>query len=206
MLDLNHPIARRNTDWTRQLAGVLARSALDPNQLSRLSVLFALLGSTALLAWPGPAGLLTCAAFIVLRLLCNLLDGMVAVEGGRGTATGPLYNEIPDRIADGMFLVALGYAVAVPWLGWLAALLAIMTAYVRALGGTLGQVQEFRGPMARPHRMWLLVLALLAATVFVATGRQILLVSAIIIVLGSAVTCIKRMRAIAVRLQTAERT
>ena len=48
-----------------------------------------------------------------LELLCNLLDGMVAVEGGLGGPTGPLWNELPDRIADSVFIVALGMA-AIP--------------------------------------------------------------------------------------------
>lgn len=79
---------------------------------------------------------------------------MVAVEGGKGTPTGVPYDELPDRVADSLFLVALGYAAALPWLGWLGALLAALTACIRALGGALGQPQDFRGPMAKPHRMW----------------------------------------------------
>ena len=50
------------------------------------------------------------AACVQLRLLCNLLDGMVAIEGGKSTPTGALFNEIPDRLADALFLVPLGYA------------------------------------------------------------------------------------------------
>jgi phosphatidylglycerophosphate synthase len=75
------------------------------------------------------------------------------VEGGKQSPVGALYNEFPDRVADSIFLVALGYAALYPWLGWLAALLAAMTAYVRASGGSLGLAQDFRGPMAKPHRM-----------------------------------------------------
>jgi len=70
---------------------------------------------------------------------------MVAIEGGKSTATGALFNEIPDRIADPLLLVPLGYAAGYPWLGWLMALLAVLTAYVRVLGGGLGQPQDFGG-------------------------------------------------------------
>ncbi|HJW04956.1 MAG TPA: CDP-alcohol phosphatidyltransferase family protein, partial [Rhodanobacter sp.] len=149
MPDANRrPIAVRGSGWAQRIAAALARSRLTPNQISMLSVLFALAGAWALLALPGTAGALLCALAIGLRLLCNLFDGMVAVEGGKGTPTGVLYNELPDRLADSLFLVALGYAIALPWLGWLAALLAALTAYIRALGGALGQAQDFRGPMA----------------------------------------------------------
>ncbi|HEY8683702.1 MAG TPA: CDP-alcohol phosphatidyltransferase family protein [Rhodanobacter sp.] len=201
MQDVNRrPIAVRSSGWARRIAGWLARSTVTPNQISFISVLFALAGSAALLAWPGIGGLLLCASCILLRLLCNLFDGMVAVEGGRGTVTGVLYNELPDRMADSLLLVALGYAIATPWLGWLCALLAALTAYVRTLGGTLGQAQDFRGPMAKPHRMWLMGIALVIAAVAMPWQRQILFGAAVIIAIGSALTCIERTRAIAARL------
>jgi hypothetical protein len=38
-------------------------------------------------------------------------------------------------------------------MGWAAALLAIITAYVRALGGSSGATQPFCGPMAKQQRM-----------------------------------------------------
>jgi phosphatidylglycerophosphate synthase len=204
MQDANRrPIAVRGSGWAQRIAEVLARSQLTPNQISLLSVLFALAGAWTLLALPGAVGALLCALAILLRLLCNLFDGMVAVEGGKGTATGALYNELPDRLADSLFLVALGYAIALPWLGWLAALLAALTAYIRALGGALGQAQDFRGPMAKPHRMWLLGIALVLAALLPAWRQPILLATAAIIAIGSALTCVTRTRAIAARLKDA---
>lgn len=194
------PIAVRSSGWAQASAAALARSSITPNQISCISVLFAAVGGVALLAWPGAIGLLICALCIVLRLLCNLFDGMVAVEGGRGTVTGALYNEMPDRIADSIFLVALGYAIAAPWLGWLCALLAALTAYIRTLGGALGQTQDFRGPMAKPHRMWLMGAALVIAALAQPWGQSILFGAAAIIAAGSAVTCVTRTRAIAARL------
>ncbi|UGB46098.1 CDP-alcohol phosphatidyltransferase family protein [Frateuria edaphi] len=204
MQDANRrPIAVRGSGWTQRIAEVLARSQLTPNQISLLSVLFALAGAWTLLALPGAVGALLCALAILLRLLCNLFHGMVAVEGGKGTATGALYNELPDRLADSLFLVALGYAIALPWLGWLAALLAALTAYIRALGGALGQAQDFRGPMAKPHRMWLLGIALVLVALLPAWRQPILLATAAIIAIGSALTCVTRTRAIAERLKDA---
>jgi phosphatidylglycerophosphate synthase len=80
-----------------------------------------------------PWHLLVGAAAVQLRLLCNLLDGLVAIEGGRGSATGELFNELPDRVSDVLALVAAGYAVTwvawAPELGWAAALAAVLTAY-----------------------------------------------------------------------------
>ena len=180
----------------------LVRTKITPNQISCLSVAFALLGVAALLLLADPFGKLLCAAAIVLRLLCNMFDGMVAVEGGKGSPAGALFNEIPDRLADSLFLVALGYVAMLPWLGWLCALLAALTAYIRVLGGSLGLAQDFRGPMAKQHRMWLLVATLALAALVPAWSHHLLLSGAVLIAAGSALTCTTRSRAIALRLRT----
>jgi len=192
------PLASRDTAWARRIASLLARSSVTPNQISTVSIAFAALGAWALID-ARPLALVGAAICVQLRLLCNLIDGMVAIEGGKQSPVGALYNEFPDRIADSLFLVALGYACEVAWLGWLAALLAALTAYVRATGGALGLKQDFRGPMAKPHRMAVLTVACLAgaAEIYWNGTRYALLVAAIVIAAGSALTCVTRTRAIA---------
>jgi len=192
------PLASRDTAWARRIASALARSSVTPNQISTISIVFAALGAWALVD-ARPLALVGAAIAVQLRLLCNLIDGMVAIEGGKQSPVGALYNEFPDRIADSLLLVALGYACGVPWLGWLAALLAALTAYVRATGGALALAQDFRGPMAKPHRMAVLTLACVigAAEMQWNGTRYALLVAAIVIAAGSALTCATRTRAIA---------
>src|SRR3546814_18875601 len=129
-----------------------------------MSIVFAALGAAALLELGSPWGAWLCAIAIVLRLLCNLFDGLVAVEHARKTPTGVLYNEVPDRVADSLFLVALGYAAGMTWCGWLAALLAALTAYIRPLGRPVLAPPDFRGPLAQPNRMWLMVPARVLAS------------------------------------------
>lgn len=194
------PIPVRSHPLSRRGAAALARRGVSPNAISLASVVFALLGSAALVGMTAPWGPWLAALGIALRLLCNLFDGMVAVEHGRHTPTGALYNEVPDRIADSLFLVALGVAAGTPWLGWCAALLAAFTAYIRALGGSLGLAQDFRGPMAKPHRMWLMALACVLAPLAPWLGvpvAGVLLVALWLITLGSALTCGLRLRGIA---------
>ena len=132
-----------------------------------------------------------------------MLDGMVAVEGGKKSPVGSLYNEIPDRLADSIFIVAIGYSVQLAWLGWCGALLAAFTAYIRVLGGSLGFAQDFRGPMAKPHRMAALTAGcLLGAAEDALWGSQYALTLALsLIAAGSAVTCAARTRAIAQALR-----
>jgi hypothetical protein len=79
-------------------------------------------------------------------------------------------------------------------LGWIAALLAILTAYVRVLGGALGLPQSFAGPMAKQHRMFVLTVGCLASAVQVALGSppKSLYAALIIIAVGSAATAVRR--------------
>lgn len=147
--------------------------------------------------------LVAAAALIQLRLLANLMDGMLAIEGGRQSQTGPLYNEIPDRIADVLFLAAAGYAVTwFSWgesLGWAAAVAAILTAYVRVLGGSFGLEEHFSGPMAKPHRMAVLTAACLLSIIEVPYGYEgrVLAVALAVIAVGSIVTFARRTRRLA---------
>jgi phosphatidylglycerophosphate synthase len=192
------PLASRDTAWARRIASALARSSITPNQISTVSIVFAALGAWALVD-ARPLALIGAAIAVQLRLLCNLIDGMVAIEGGKQSPVGALYNEFPDRIADSLFLVALGYACGVSWLGWLAALLAALTAYVRATGGALGLAQDFRGPMAKPHRMAVLTAACIigAAEMHWNGTRWALLAGAVVVAAGSLLTCVTRTLAIA---------
>jgi phosphatidylglycerophosphate synthase len=199
------PLASRSTRWAQFLATHLAQSAVTPNQISVLSIVWAAIGG-ALIAY-GSNGLawLAAAVCVQLRLLCNLLDGMVAIEGGKSSAVGALYNELPDRIADSLLLVPIGYAAGWAWLGWAAALAAALTAYIRTLGGALGQRQDFGGVMAKQRRMAALTIGLIAQTVeaLLWGTRFALLVTGIVIVAGSLLTCWTRTAAIARRLQIA---
>ena len=94
------PIASRSAGWAKASAAFLARTSVTPNQISAVSVVFAAVGAALLAFKPDAIGLIGCAAAVQARLVCNLLDGMVAIEGGKKSSVGALYNEFPDRIAD----------------------------------------------------------------------------------------------------------
>src|SRR6185437_5421568 len=123
------PIASRSAGWAKAAAAFLARTRVTPNQISMVSVVFAAIGAALLALKPDAIGLFGCAIAVQARLICNLLDGMVAIEGGKKSPVGSIFNEFPDRIADSLFIVALGYAVGWPALGWFGALAAALTAY-----------------------------------------------------------------------------
>lgn len=195
------PLKSRSAGWAAAAARGAIRLGLSANQISFLGIVAAGLGALALLMSAQSTWLfVAAAACIQLRLLTNLLDGMVAVEGGRGAPTGPIWNEFPDRVEDSLLLIAAGYASTMPSLGWLAALLAAVCAYVRLLGGALGQPQDFGGPMAKPHRMAALTLGcLLAFFAILIAGPdaqhalRIMALTLGLIIVGTALTIVLRL-------------
>ena len=212
-------IPQRTTTWAAKLADAMVAAKLTPNRVSVGSVLFAAIGAvgficSVLVSTDGAraAWLIVAAVCIPLRLLLNMLDGMLAVEKGMHTPTGDLFNEVPDRIADLLLLAAAGYATAGIWatggvdwgvaLGWSAAAAAILTAYVRTLGAANGVGNFFTGPMAKPARMWVLVVASLASlTEPLYDGHGLFLALALaIILLGSIITVVMRLQRIAAAL------
>lgn len=189
------PLATRSSAWAQALARALCRTSVTPNQISILSVVFAALGGAALLdGATHPVALVLAAVCVQLRLLCNLLDGMVAIEGGKHSATGVFFNEAPDRLGDALLLIPIGWVFGSPWWGWAIALAAFGAAYVRVLGASLGAGQDFCGPMAKPHRMAALTVGCLAGAVEGALlGTHVTVaLTAVVLLVGTVATIARR--------------
>lgn len=198
------PLKVRSNQIAIKTAALLTKKGVTPNQISVTGVAAAFFGSLALFLGKSSPGLFFCAFCVLARSLCNLFDGMVAIEGGKKTPTGILYNELPDRVSDVFFIAALGYASGHAWLGWTGAILALGTSYLRAFGGSMGQVQDFSGPMAKPQRMGVVAVScVLASFENMKFGTSYsLLAGSIIISAGSAITCVLRTRKMAVLLSS----
>jgi phosphatidylglycerophosphate synthase len=157
------PIAARNLGVSAALAGWLIRHRASANGISAAGMVAGLLAGLAIAAtaWvPDAARALWIlgALLIQLRLLANMMDGMVAVGRGVTSPVGELWNEVPDRVSDTAALLGLGIAAGSPAWGLAAALAAMATAYIRALGKSAGTPSDFRGPMAKQQRMALVTL------------------------------------------------
>ena len=215
-LENRRPLKTRSKAWAGALASALGKARISPDIISLFSIVFAVLGAVLLLvagieANPVLRGacLIGAATCVQLRLLANMLDGMVAVEHGLGSSAGPIWNELPDRVADALFLIGAGYAAwamdmtAGSWLGWTAALLAVLTAYIRELGRGLGFPADFSGPMAKPHRMFALTVTCVISALEPLWGGhgQMLILGLAVIALGTVWTLGRRTRTLALRLE-----
>lgn len=211
-LAARRPLKSRDTAWARNTANFLNRAGVRPNTISLASILFGAIAGLSIWAathlasrpWQPPALFALAILGVQSRLLCNLFDGMVAVEGGKKSPTGDLYNELPDRVADTLILLGAGYAIATHWgtaLGWCAALLAMLTANVRLLGRAAGAAMHFRGLMAKQKRMATItamcVLAPALAAFNLVDTRWTIAAALAVIILGCVVTVLQRIALIA---------
>ena len=141
--------------------------------------------------------------------MANLLDGLVAVEAGKGGPTGELWNEAPDRFGDVAIFIGAGFAAGSEvLLGFGAALAAVFVAYIRALGASVGAGQVFLGPQAKPHRMFVLtVVCIVTAAVPVFSSRigreplPLMTLALWIVIAGCMVTIGRRLACIATILR-----
>ena len=211
------PVASRGLSIAGRCATWFADRNVSPNAISLAGIGFSILAGLCLAgtSWTSGASarvlFVLAALFIQGRLLANLFDGMVAVESGKASPEGEIFNEVPDRLSDPLIFIGAGFAAGgSPNLGFLCAILALFVAYLRVFGNSLGARDLFIGPMAKPQRMATLTLACLysAAAPYgwfggsassALTGASSLALA--LIVLGTIVTAVRRLRRIAVQVR-----
>ena len=92
--------------------------------------------------------------FCYLRLWFNMLDGMVALASGKASWRGEILNDLPDRVSDVLIFAGVAHSGWMnPFLGYWAAMFALLTAYVGMFGQAVGVQREFSGVMSKPWRM-----------------------------------------------------
>jgi phosphatidylglycerophosphate synthase len=219
------PIAVRHWAIFRKLAVWLAGRGVSPNTISVAGMGCGIAAGIALAStsWSSSSleervAWLAAALLIQLRLLANMLDGMVAIECRRASPVGELFNEVPDRISDVATLAGAGYAVGGDvTLGYLAACVALFTAYVRAMGKAAGAPQEFCGPMAKQQRMFLVTLVAVYSGLTPEAWRPsfslhsgeserwwgLMALALALIVIGGLATAVRRLRRITLNLRKA---
>ena len=192
------PLQVREQRWAKAIASWLGRAGASPNGISLTGMLAALLAGAALFfttrdeAW-SPVLFIAAGVLIQIRLLANMFDGMVALETGKSSPVGELFNEIPDRVSDAAVLIGAGHAAGSQLdLGWAAACLALFIAYIRAEGKVAGAHQDYGGPMAKQQRM-MVVTAAAVASAFAPAQWLVMTWALVVVLAGGAVTVVLRL-------------
>lgn len=215
------PLSTRDTAWAKAVADWLGRLGASPNGISTSGMIAALVAGACLVvtAHVEPIWAAVCfvaaAVLIVLRLLANMFDGMVALSTGKTSFVGELFNEIPDRVSDAAILIGAGYAVGGRIdLGYAAACMALFLAYLRAEGKVAGAHQEYCGPMAKQQRMLVVIVASCLAAILpsawaqeveVTTKLGVMSWAMVTILAGGVVTVVRRLAKIVAVLQEVKR-
>lgn len=99
------------------------------------------------------------APCVLLRLLFNLMDGLVARETGMADAWGEAKNEFGDRIADILVFAGLLFSSYTDArLAGLVLALVLVVSYLGILGKALGGARVYGGLFGKGDRMILLAL------------------------------------------------
>src|SRR5205809_7854326 len=131
------------------------RHRIHPDTISYLSIVAALIAAICFWKSGERRWLLIIAPFFCyLRLWFNMLDGQIAFAAGKASRRGEILNDLPDRISDIVIFVGVAHSGLMnPLIGYWAAILAVLTAYVGLFGQALGVQREFGGIMSKPWRM-----------------------------------------------------
>ncbi|WP_248361106.1 CDP-alcohol phosphatidyltransferase family protein [Anaeromyxobacter oryzae] len=177
---------------TRPMHDAAARLGLTPNAVTAyglvLNVLAGLAASQGAWGWAG--------VLLVWGSIGDLLDGELARSTGQQSPAGAFLDSNLDRVSE--IALFAGFAVAFPdraGVGWAVAALSgsVMVSYARARGEGLGVACPTFG-LERPHRVVLLMAALLAAA-FLEPVRAVALVegACALIAVGAGATALGRM-------------
>ena len=187
------PIADAFRKTAKRSVDFCVRHDIHPDIVSYSSIAVSILA--ALCFWKSgtyPFLLLIAPVFCYMRLWFNMLDGMVALASGKASLHGEIINEYPDRISDILIFAGVAHSgLAFMALGYMGAILALLTAYTGMMGQAVGVQREFSGLMSKPWRMVLLHIG--AWAVFFSGNNRILDYTLIIIILGCVQTIMIRL-------------
>ena len=179
----------------RPLEDALVVRRVHPDVLTGLAVVAAAAGGLCL-ALASSAGwlLLLVPVMAAVRLVLNLLDGMVARRTGQARPIGELWNELGDRVGDTLFIGGLAFHPGVdPRLALGAVIAALLASYVGITAKAAGASRQYVGVLSKPGRM--IVLAIAAPLAFLTADSWWLAGAAAIILIGALVTLVQRVAA-----------
>ena len=157
--------------WQYGLRGIVAfcvRQQIHPDVLTFGALALSLMASFAFIAADtNRAWLWLVPPCLILRLICNLLDGQVARAQKLANAWGEAKNEFGDRVADAAIFLGLGFGgYADARLAALSIVLILCVSYLGILSKAIGGARIYTGVFGKGDRM----ISLALFTLWIATG------------------------------------
>ncbi len=133
-------------------------ASIDPNLISWLSLLFALVAGILFFYADEPNYVLLASIFVLLNSLFDALDGKVAKLTGKASKRGDLLDHTIDRYADILIIsgIILG-PLSRTWIGIFALIGVLMTSYMGTQAEAIGVSRDYGGIAGRAERLVLLI-------------------------------------------------
>jgi CDP-diacylglycerol--glycerol-3-phosphate 3-phosphatidyltransferase len=133
---------------------MLYRAGITPNQLTLSAVLLSI-GLGYLLWYQNQYDwfLVLVPIGLLLRMMLNALDGMMARQFKLQSKKGEVLNELGDVISDVVIVFPLIFVPGInPYLVLLFAFLAVLNEFSGLLGKAIGKERRYDGPMGKSDR------------------------------------------------------
>ncbi len=172
-----------------------ARRGITPNALTAAALVLSVGMGAVLALFPGERlALGAVAAFFLLRMALNAMDGALARRTGQSTPAGEVFNEASDVLADAvLFLPLVFVSSASPVAVVLFALLAGWSELCGVLPKAGGFARRYDGPLGKSDRALAVGLYLVAVAAGVTRGGWETFFFALLDVL-LVLTCANRLR------------
>jgi CDP-diacylglycerol--glycerol-3-phosphate 3-phosphatidyltransferase len=137
----------------RPLVRRLAAAGTTANQVTVLAAFGSLALGLWLLLAPGRLAWFLVPAWLLVRMACNAVDGMLAREHGQTSRLGAYLNELGDVVSDAALYLPFALLPGLP-AAWVVAI--VVLAGVSELAGVLGLVagasRRYDGPLGKSDR------------------------------------------------------
>ncbi len=132
---------------------------VNPNVISFLSLIFALLAGISFYLSHAPIYILSGGIFVLLNSLFDALDGKVAKITGKQSKRGDFLDHTIDRYSDIFILLGIILGpLSRTWLGIFAIIGVLMTSYMGTQADAVGVSRDYGGIAGRAERLLLLII------------------------------------------------
>ncbi len=204
--------------WFRNTFGAFTKYFIkvNPDVLSYLAVFVSAITGLTLYYSPYNANLLLISfALIILRMVMNTFDGMIAIAQGKKTMIGEVVNALPDRYSDIFVMLGLSLCPSTNYtIGAIAVVSVLLVSYTGMLGKAMGVNWQHQGPTGKVDRLIALLIILLAQYFVVSRGIvlprvmgiSITLFNALLLwfIVGAQITILNRLKGLLEEIKLSE--
>ncbi len=145
----------------KPLVGIMSRTAITPDALSVISLVFAICAGI-LYAVSGDSTTLVLAAgaMVLLNGIADAMDGELARSSGTAGKRGDFLDHVIDRYADVFIICGIFFGSYVDWrIGVAAVVGTLLTSYLGVQAQAVGVGRYYGGILGRADRLVIIMLA-----------------------------------------------